>query len=112
MDKRPQILMSAQASASLARVRPTGDAVKKDTSVAEMLSQLHAVAGTLLQELAITDAPTAKRLAMAKDMAKLIPLLAIAERKVRKGWKNKDVEDMTDRELEQARRSLKVVKAR
>lgn len=112
---KPPILMSAQATHSLARLTTAtqGEASgKKDTSVAAMLNQLQDVAGMLMQEITVADIAPAKRLAMAKDMAKLIPLLALAERKVHKTWKGKDVEDMTDRELQQARKALKIVKAR
>lgn len=117
LPKKPAIVLDAATSRSLVRLRNGTAAgqttrIRKDASVAAMLSQLQSVAGMLLQELGETDAPMAKRLSMAKDMAKLIPLLATAERKVRKGWKGKEVEDMTDAELRQAHKALKVVKTR
>lgn len=112
MATKPTIIMSVDANRSLQRVvkHAQGEAsVKKDTSVAAMLSQLHEIAGMLIEEVATTDAPAATRLAMARDMAKLIPLLAKAEKSVHKRVNNKDIEDMTDQEL---RRALKSVKTR
>lgn len=107
---KPQIVLSQAASASLNRI-VDGKASAQPmagASVADMLSHLHAVAAQLLSEMATADEPIAKRIAMAKDVAKLLPLLAKAERNVHKGWRNKDVEDMTDGEL---RRALKLAKA-
>lgn len=106
---KPTVIIDAQTNASLAKLsrNNTGAEPILDLSAAGMLSQLHRLAGMLLQEVEISDKPVEKRLAMAKDLAKLLPLLAVAERKVHKGWRNKDVEDMTDRELRHARRALK-----
>ena len=108
--RKPEIVVDAQTSHSIARLThaPSDVAAQKDTSAANMLSQLHGIAGMLLQEVKISDAPVAKRLAMAKDLAKLLPMLAQAERKVHKGWRGKDVEDMTDAELTHARRVLRL----
>jgi len=103
--------MSAAAEHSLQRIksaRPTAGSVGNDrASVADMLAKLHELCATLLHELDITDAPITKRIAMAKDVAKLLPLLARAERNVVKQVNRKDVEDMTDGEL---RRALRLVR--
>lgn len=111
-DMKVEVVVDPQTSHSLERLSRNHfqDETKIDLSAAGMLSQLHSIAGMLLQEVHISDRPVEKRLQMAKDLAKLIPLLAHAERKVHKGWRGKDVEDMTDKELMRARRALKVVK--
>lgn len=109
MDKKPAIIMSALAEHSLARITAKPTAAKQQgASVADMLGKLHELCACLLHELDITDQPIAKRIAMAKDVAKLLPLLAKAERNVVKAVGRKDVEDMTDGEL---RKALKLVKA-
>jgi len=107
MERKHDIIIHRQTQQSLAKLSEQPEARPQDLSVAGMLSSLHGVAATLLTELQIDDQPIAKRISMAKDMAKLIPLLATAERKVHKRWKNKDVEDMTDAELRLARRAIK-----
>lgn len=108
--KKPQILMAPQASMALERIKASQHVVRpkeRKRSVADMLSQLYEIAGGMLEELNMADEPLNKRLAMAKDVAKLLPLLDRAERKSKSYHRNKAVEDMTDSELTKAYKALK-----
>lgn len=55
-----------------------------------------------MDQVACSDEPLPKRVAMLKDAAKLLPLLDRAEQKHRVTIKRRSVEDMTDRDLEKA----------
>lgn len=92
----PAIVVTEQVTQSLTRAtRPS----LRSHSVAEMLSTLNAQAGMLIEELARAEEPLAKRISMAKDVAKLLPLLDRAERRCSPTVRGKAVEDMTDQEL-------------
>lgn len=114
--KKPQIIMAPTTSMALERIKASQGAQGKTSrgqkrSVADMLSQLYEIAGGMLEELNLADEPLNKRLAMAKDVAKLLPLLDRAERRSKSYHRNKAVEDMTDGELTKAYRALKAGKS-
>lgn len=112
--KKPQIIMAPTASMALERIKASQGAARPTShkrSVADMLSQLYEIAGGMLEELNIAEEPLNKRLAMAKDVAKLLPLLDRAERRSKSYHRNKAVEDMTDGELTKAYRALKAGKS-
>lgn len=111
-DAMPEILVSGETSRMIKRMGARREAPRATArrSVADMLSQLYDIAGGMLDELNETDAPLNKRLTMAKDVAKLLPLLDRAERKAKAYHKGKAVEDMTDGELAKAYREIRVLR--
>ena len=104
--RRPQVTVDASATQSLERAK-VAQVIEPQANVADMLGTLHAQAALILRELALAEEPLAKRIAMAKDVAKLLPLLDRAERRCGGRIKDKNVDDMSDKELRLAYKALK-----
>lgn len=101
-----QTALSVEAMQSRSAARVAADAfsgsVRRTKNYAALLSDLWAMAENIMDQVAISDEPLPKRVAMLKDAAKLLPLLDRAEQKHRVTIKRRSVEDLTDNELAQA----------
>lgn len=81
---------------------------KGGKSFADLLSRLYTIADDLVNELETgADASAiAKRSEALKSVAKTLPLLQQAEKNARVAIKRKALEDLTDREVEEAARAV------
>ena len=105
-----QAALSVEALQGRSAARVAADefsgSVKRTKNYAALLSDLWAMAENILDQVAISDEPLPKKVAMLKDAAKLLPLLDRAEQKHRVTIKRRSVEDMTDQELAKAVQAL------
>jgi len=104
-----EIVITRQAELSVEATRHAkrqadhfSGSVSRTKNYAALLSDLWALAENMLEQVALSDEPLPKRVAMLKDAAKLLPLLDRAEQRHRVTIKRRAVEDMTDQDLERA----------
>lgn len=104
INRQAALSVEAMQARSVARVAAENFAgsVKRTKNYAALLSDLWAMAENIMDQVACSDEPLPKRVAMLKDAAKLLPLLDRAEQRHMVTIKRRAVADMTDKELEKA----------
>ena len=82
--------------------RAFSDRVQWPANYAQLLSQVWAMAQDLIEQVRLTDEPLARKVAMIRDLTKLLPALDKAESRHRVHIGKRVVQDMTSQDLEAA----------
>ena len=91
-----------QRHVASAAQRAFSDRVQRPANYAQLLSQVWAMAQDLIEQVRLTDEPLARKVAMIRDLTKLLPALDKAESRHRVHIGKRVVQDMTSQDLEAA----------